>query len=114
MLFGFSGAGTYFCMSAKDGKTLWTSASPAPAGGAGGGGRGRGGPGGFGSIVDAGSVLVALTPASQLIAIEPTEKAYTELAKIKVADAQTFAHPVLSGKRVFIQDKNSVTLWTFE
>ena len=73
-----------------------------------------GGGGGYGSIVDAGSVLLALTPSSELIAFEPGEKAYTELARIKVADSQTHAYPILSGNRIFIKDKDSVTLWTIE
>ena len=75
-----------------------------------GGGRG----GGYGSIVDAGSFLLALTPASELIVFQPGDKAYSELARIKVAESQTYAYPVISGNRVFIKDKDSVTLWTVE
>jgi hypothetical protein len=75
---------------------------------------GRGGGGGYGSIVDAGSVMLALTPSSELIAFQPNEKAYTELARIKVAESQTHAHPILSGNRVFIKDKDSVALLTIE
>jgi outer membrane protein assembly factor BamB len=93
-----------------------------PAGGPGGrdgggmGGRGRGpggrggGRGGFGSIVDAGAVLLALTPASQLVVFVPGAKQYTEQAKIKVAESPTYAYPVLSGKRLFIKDQESVAL----
>jgi outer membrane protein assembly factor BamB len=87
-------------------------------GGPGGGGRMRGGGGmgggGYGTIVDAGSVLLALTPASQLIAFAPGGPAYTELARIKVADSPTHAYPILSGQRIFTKDKDSVTLWTLE
>jgi outer membrane protein assembly factor BamB len=83
-------------------------------GGPGGGGRGRGGGGGFGSIVDAGPVLFALTPNSELIAFQPGDKAYTEVARLKVAESPTHAHPVISGNRLFIKDKDSVTLWTIE
>ena len=70
--------------------------------------------GGFGSIVDAGSVLLALTPAAELIAFQPDDKKYTELARIKVADKPTHAYPVLSGNRVFVKDQDSVTLWTVQ
>lgn len=84
-------------------------------GGPGGGRGGRGGGGGgYGSIVDAGSVLIALTPSSQLIVFQPTEKAYTEVARIKVADSPTHAYPVVSGNRIFTKDKDSVTLWTVD
>ena len=82
-------------------------------GGGGGGGRGgRGGGGmGYGSIVDAGSVLLALTPASQLVVFEPGAKEFKEIARIKVADSPTYAYPVVSGNRIFVKDQNSVTLW---
>jgi outer membrane protein assembly factor BamB len=85
-------------------------------GGRGGGGRGgRGGMGGggggrgFGSVVDAGSVLLALTPSSELIVFAPNEKAFTEQARIKVSPTQTYAYPIVSGDRLFIKDKASVT-----
>lgn len=117
-LYGLTAGNDLFCLNAADGKTAWTApitssaenAAPAP------GGRGRrgGGGGGYGSVVDAGSVLLALTPASQLIAFQPTDKACTELARIKVADTPTHAYPVISGNRVFIKDQDSVTLWTVD
>ena len=52
LLFGLSSDNKLFCINGKDGKTAWTEAIPAT-------GRSRG----YGSIVDAGSVLLALTPA---------------------------------------------------
>jgi hypothetical protein len=70
--------------------------------------------GGFGSIVDAGPVLMALTPASELIVFQPDAKAYTEVAKIKVAETRTDAHPVVAGNKIFIKDQDSLTLWTIE
>jgi outer membrane protein assembly factor BamB len=120
-LYGLTPGNELFCVNAQSGQAAWAapSAKPAadgapPAGGGGGGGRGRGGMGGggFGSIVDAGSALLALTPSSELIAFDPSDKAFTELARIKVADSQTHAHPVLSGNRIFIKDRDSVALWT--
>jgi hypothetical protein len=94
-----------------------------PAGGPGGGGgnrpgggrRGGGGMrGGFGAIVDAGPVLLALTPKSELVVFQPGEKAYAEVARIKVADSPTYAYPVLSGNRLFIKDQDSVALLAIE
>ena len=116
-LIGMSQRGDFFCINAQDGKTAWTAPSTPPVAGteaAGGGGRGGRGRGGYGTVVDAGSVLLALTPASELIAFQPSDKAYTELARIKVADTATYAYPVVSGNRIFIQDQASVTLWTIE
>jgi hypothetical protein len=64
--------------------------------------------------VDAGSVLIALTPASELIAFQASEKAYVEVARIKVASSPTYAYPVVSGKRIFVKDKDDVMLFTVE
>ncbi len=121
MLVGMSQRGDFFCLNAQDGKTAWTAPSTPPAagaeaaeGGGGRGGRGGRGRGGYGTVVDAGSVLLALTPASELIAFQPSDKAYTELARIKVADTATYAYPIVSGKRIFVQDQDSVILWTID
>jgi outer membrane protein assembly factor BamB len=100
LLFGLSQRGNFFCINAETGKTAW--ADP------------LGGRGGFGSIIDAGSVLLALTSKSQLTAFEPSDKHYTELANIKVSDKQTYAYPVVSGKRLFVKDQDSIALLTLE
>src|SRR6185436_14738280 len=90
LIYGLNGRNQFFCVKAQDGKTAWTGPSGQPEEdkkGGGGGKRGRGGRGGgrggYGSIVDAGSVLMALTPSSELVVFQPSEKEYTELAKIK-------------------------------
>lgn len=121
MLVGMSQRGDFFCINTQDGKTAWTAPSTPPTlaaetadGGGGRGGRGGRGRGGYGTVVDAGSVFLALTPASELIAFQPSDKAYTELARIKVADTATYAYPVVSGKRIFVQDQDSVTLWIID
>lgn len=121
LLFGLSAGNDFFCINAKDGKTAWTAPSTPVAANAStenggkGGGRGRGmGRGGFGTIVDAGSLLLALTPSSELIAFEPSSKAYTEVARIKVADSPTYASPVPSGNRLFVKDQDAVMLWAVQ
>lgn len=125
LLFGLNAGNDFFCLNTQDGKTAWSAPAgvapppaPPPPGAQGqgpGGGRGgrgmRGGGGGFGSLVDAGSVILALTPASQLIAFQPSDKAYAEVARIKVADTPTHAYPVATGNRIFIKDQDSVILW---
>jgi outer membrane protein assembly factor BamB len=80
----------------------------------GGGRRGRGGRGGYGSIVAAGSVLLVLTPASELVVFEPSAAEFKELARYKVAATPTYAYPIASGKRIFTKDQDNVTLWTVE
>jgi len=95
-----SDKGAFFCLDAKTGKTLWSSE--------------KRGERGFGSIVDAGSVLLATTNKGGFIAFLPSDKEYTELADIKVTDAPLYAHPVVDGNRVFIQDQAAVTAFTVE
>lgn len=77
-------------------------------------GGGMGGGGGYASIVDAGSVLLALTPSAQLVVFEPNDKEFKQLASYKVSASQTHAYPVASGNRIFIKDKDSLTLWTVD
>jgi outer membrane protein assembly factor BamB len=97
LLYGLSGRRSFFCMSAQTGEVLWTDATP----------RGE-----CGAVLDAGSVLLALTSDAELVAFKPSSKEYTELAKYKVADTPTWAYPVIAGNRIFVKDRDSLTLWT--
>jgi len=99
-LFGLSNSGNLFCLNAQDGKTAWTDAAQ----------HGRG----FAAMVDAGSVILALPSTSELIAFKPNGKQYEEVARIKVAETPTFAHPVVAGKNVFVRDQDALTLLTLE
>jgi outer membrane protein assembly factor BamB len=83
-----------------------------------GGGRGRGGGGGYGSIVDAGSVLLALSPAGELVVFNASPDAYSELARYKVAEPEAgrsqegaFAYPVAVGASIYIKDRDALTRW---
>jgi outer membrane protein assembly factor BamB len=96
-LYGLSDKGFLFCLNAKTGETAWTDTTSRRN---------------FGAIVDGGSCLLALPQNSQMIVFQPSDKAYTEVASIKVADKGTYAFPVLAGKRIFVRDQDSVILWT--
>jgi outer membrane protein assembly factor BamB len=98
-IYGVSQRGVLFCLDAKDGKTLWTTEL---------GGRG------FGSIVDAGSVLLALTPKGDLTVFEPSDKEFKKLNAYKVAETDTYAYPVPAGKGLFVKDKDAVSFWPIE
>jgi len=98
-LFGLSQKGDLFCLNAQDGKTLWTTTL---------GGKD------FGSIVDAGAVLMAMTSQGELTVFEPSDKEFKKLAGYKLSDKAMYAHPVLAGNRLFIKDQDSVALWTIE
>jgi outer membrane protein assembly factor BamB len=96
-LYGLSEKGFLFCLNAKTGETAWADTTSRRN---------------FGEIVDGGSCLLALPQNSQMIVFQPNDKAYTEVASIKVADKGTYAFPVLAGKRIFVRDQDSVILWT--
>jgi len=99
LLFGLSPRGNFFCINAKTGKSAWKDATRHEK---------------FGAILDAGSVLLALPSNSELVAFKPDGKEYAEIAKYKVADTPTYAHPVLSGKRMFVKDRESLAMWVIE
>ncbi len=96
---GGQGGTNIYCMDAQTGEVLWTDKAS----------RGE-----CSGIFDAGSVLLALTSDSRLLAFKPSKTMYEELAKYKVADSKTWALPILTDKRVFVRDEDSVILWTFE
>jgi outer membrane protein assembly factor BamB len=97
-IYGVSKDGILFCLDAKDGKTLWTTTL---------GGRG------FASVVDAGSVLLALTPQGDLVVFEPSDKEYKKLASYKVG-SDVYAYPIAAGKGLYAKDKAAVTFWAIE
>ncbi len=80
-----------------------------------GGGRGGGmGSAGYGSIVDAGSVLIGLNSSAKLVVLQPDSKEYKELAAYQVGTGQTYAYPVVSGNKIYIMDQTSIALLTIE
>jgi outer membrane protein assembly factor BamB len=100
LLFGLTDKGYLFCLNAKTGQTAWTDATK------------RGGA--FAAVLDAGSVLLALPSNSELIVFKPADKQYDEVARIKVADSATYAHPVVAGNRIFVRDLDTVALLTIQ
>ena len=98
-LYGSTSTGNLYCMNAQTGQMAWTDSTR------------RGDPAG---ILNAGPVLLVLTSNSELAAVEPNDKEYKELARIKVSESPTWAGPVVAGNRVFIKDADSVTLWKIE
>ena len=101
LLFGLTDKGNLFCINAETGKTAWTDSVKR-------GGRG------YGSIVGTDSCLLALCGNSELVAFEPSDKGYAQLAQIKVSDTPTHAYPIIAGNRIFVKDQESVTLWTLQ
>jgi len=98
-LYGLSDRGNFFCLNARTGETAWMDTVRRQN---------------FGAILDAGSVIMGLTQDGTLSVFNPSDKAYTQIAGIKVADTQTYAHPVLAGNRIFVRDLDSVALWMID
>jgi len=98
-LFGLStrNSGQYFALDVTTGKTLWAS-EPRQAGQA--------------AVVKAGSVLFSLEDDGELVVARASQTAFEPLRRYKVADAETWTQPTISGNRVFVKDVSMLTLWT--
>ena len=96
-LYGLSNQNRLFCINAGSGQTAWSDATALQN---------------FGSIVDAGSVIVALTSNSNFVVLKPDGQKYNQVALIKLAETPIYAHPILSGNRIYIKDSESLTLFT--
>jgi len=101
LLFGLTNRGLLFCLDAQTGQTDWVDETS----------RDRSG---FGAIVSAGSVLLALPSSSELIVFKASGKQYEELARIKVSEDPTYAYPVIAGNRIYVKDQDSLTMWMIE
>lgn len=100
LIFGLSTGDSLFCINAKNGKTAWTKQVD--------------GRRGYGSIIDCGSVLLALTPSAELIVFQPTAKGFQRIASYPVAEGNTYAYPIVAGNRIYVRDRDTLTLWTIE
>jgi hypothetical protein len=66
-------------------------------------------------VVDAGSVMVALSPGGDLVVFQPNAAEYSEVARYKVSeDGDCYSHPILSTRGIYIKDRDSVALWSAE
>jgi outer membrane protein assembly factor BamB len=99
LLYGLTDQGTLFCIKASTGELAWKDDSRRSA---------------YGAMVDAGDLIITLPSNSELTAFKPSGKAFSEVAKIKVSAGEVYAYPVLSGNRIFIKDKDAVTMYTLK
>ena len=91
--------GYLFAIDAKTGKTAWTDPTQHDR---------------FGSVIDAGAVIMMLSSKSQLIVFQPGPEKYSELAKYVVSDTPVYAHPVIAGNRIFVKDQETLAMWMIE
>jgi outer membrane protein assembly factor BamB len=98
-LYGFSArnSGQFFAVDANTGQTFWLS-DPRIAENA--------------ALVRAGELWFALNTEAELLVARANPKQMEVLKRYTVADTATWAQPVLSGRRVFIKDLSTVSLWT--
>jgi outer membrane protein assembly factor BamB len=101
LLYGVSGKGTLFCLDAKTGKTQWEDTTSRAQRG-------------FGTLVDAGTVLIAMGDDGGLTVFKPDEKAFSQVAQIKVPGTTTYSYPVIDGNHIFIKDQYSTSMFTIE
>ena len=100
-LFGMShlSAGQFFAIDAGSGATLW---------------RTEGREATNSAVVMAGDLLFLLNNDGDLIVARTNRTGFTQVTRYEVSDSTTWAQPTISGKRVFIKDEASVTLWTVD
>ena len=89
--------GQYYAVDAKSGKTLWSS-EPRQAAQA--------------ALVRAGNILFSLENDGELVVFRTSRTGLEELRRYKVADADTWTQPAISGNRIFVKDVSTLTLWT--
>jgi len=98
-LYGISSQSRLFCINAATGQTAWTDETALQN---------------FGSIVDAGQVLIAVTSNSHFVVLRPDGQKFNKVAQLKLAETGIYSHPIVSGKRIFIKDVESLTLYTVD
>ena len=89
--------GQYFAFDLKAGKTLWAS---------------EGRQANNVAMLRAGNVLFSLENDGELVVLRANPTAFEPLRRYKVAEAETWAQPTISGNRIFVKDVSTLTLWT--
>jgi outer membrane protein assembly factor BamB len=95
-IYGFSDQKRIFCLNASTGQTAWVDNVVNSD---------------FSTLVDCSSLLIGLTSTGNMIVFKPESKAYTEVARFKVAESTIYAFPVITGDLVYIKDSESLILY---
>lgn len=96
ILFGFTpkNGGSFFCLNALTGKTLWNS---------------DGQQGTNAAIVQGQGIFFALTDKAELIAFMDFPGGFDIVAQYKVSDKPVWAHPIITNNWVIIKDETNLT-----
>jgi outer membrane protein assembly factor BamB len=89
--------GQFFAADLPSGKILWTS---------------DGRMGDYAALVVADGLVLAQTDDGELIVFNPSAEQFQPLARYKVADKPTWAHPAVVGKQILVKDQDSLLQWT--
>jgi outer membrane protein assembly factor BamB len=92
-------SGQFFALDAKTGRTIWTGA-PRQATNA--------------AISRAGDLLFILKDDAELLVARSGPKGLDIVKTYPVADSATWSAPAVSGRRLFVKDVSSLTLWTID
>jgi outer membrane protein assembly factor BamB len=92
-------SGQFFALDARTGKTVWKSA-PRQASNA--------------AISRAGDLLFILKDDAELLIARSGARGLETLRTYSVADSATWSAPAVSGRRLFVKDVASLTLWTMD
>jgi outer membrane protein assembly factor BamB len=65
----------------------------------------------FAAVLDLGKVMISLPANGQLIVFRPESGKYSEIARYKVADTEVYAHPVFTGNKMYVKEKDTLTCW---
>jgi outer membrane protein assembly factor BamB len=100
-VYGFSNKrkGQIFCLDRRTGAVKWAT-------------EGRAGMNA--AIQSAGRNLLVLTTEGELIVGTRNPEKFEELRRYKVADGQTWAHPVVLRSGILIRDAGSIALWSLK
>jgi len=98
-LYGLAESGKLYCLDTRNGAVTWTADARHER---------------FGAIVSAGSTLFALPSGGPLIVYEANPIEYAELTRYPISDTPIYAYPVIARSRVYIQDQETLTAWSFE
>jgi len=92
-------SGQFFALDARTGKTVWKSA-PRQANNA--------------AISRAGDLLFILKEDAELLIARSGARGLETVKTYSVADSATWSAPAVSGRRLFVKDVGTLTLWTMD
>ena len=90
-------SGQYYAVDAETGTVLWISEGRQASNVA---------------MTRAGEVLFSLQEDGELVILRASQTGFEPLRRYTVAEAATWAHPAISGNRIFVKDVSTLTLWT--